>query len=358
MNERSMQIWVGLMMFVTLIALCVLAWMFGTLPTWIGGGEYTIYVTFEQAPGVSVGTPVRKSGILIGRVTDVRFAPDGSSIVVTAEIKNKWRIFRNEVCRVQTSLLGDAVLEFLRSTSGEPPGEPIRNGAHLSGIFIPDPNQLVANIQSDFKNTIASVSQTSSGLRTASEDLSVTLKKLSLILDDNREGIRKAIEQTNTLLGDTREIVGDEATRRQLRESIRQLPEMIQDTHETIRLLNETVARVDKNLKNIEGFTEPLGEHGQVLIANLDRGTARLDQLVNEMLRFSRSLNSSEGTVGQLIHNPELYQRMTRAARNLDEISRQLRPILNDARVFSDKIARHPELLGVRGAVKGSVGVK
>jgi phospholipid/cholesterol/gamma-HCH transport system substrate-binding protein len=59
-----------------------------------------------------------------------------------------------------------------------------------------------------------------------------------------------------------------------------------------------------------------------------------------------------------LVTNPELYQHINRAAKNIDEVSRQLKPIVDDARVFSDKIARHPEMLGVRGAVQKSTGIK
>jgi phospholipid/cholesterol/gamma-HCH transport system substrate-binding protein len=35
-----------------------------------------------------------------------------------------------------------------------------------------------------------------------------------------------------------------------------------------------------------------------------------------------------------------------------------MKPIIHDARVFSDKIARHPELLGVRGAIQRNAGTK
>ena len=42
----------------------------------------------------------------------------------------------------------------------------------------------------------------------------------------------------------------------------------------------------------------------------------------------------------------------------LERISRELRPIINDVRVFSDKIARHPESLGVRGALDRRPGLK
>ena len=43
---------------------------------------------------------------------------------------------------------------------------------------------------------------------------------------------------------------------------------------------------------------------------------------------------------------------------NVQELSTQLRPILNDTRVFTDKIARHPETLGIRGAIQRSPGIK
>ena len=76
------------------------------------------------------------------------------------------------------------------------------------------------------------------------------------------------------------------------------------------------------------------------------------------MLKFSQALNNSEGTIGQLVNNPELYQHLNRAAKNIDEVSRQLKPIVDDARVFSDKIARHPEMLGVKGVMQKGAGIK
>jgi phospholipid/cholesterol/gamma-HCH transport system substrate-binding protein len=39
-------------------------------------------------------------------------------------------------------------------------------------------------------------------------------------------------------------------------------------------------------------------------------------------------------------------------------ILRNLEPIMHDLRIFSDKVARHPELIGVSGALRGSSGLK
>jgi len=58
------------------------------------------------------------------------------------------------------------------------------------------------------------------------------------------------------------------------------------------------------------------------------------------------------------MRNPELYQHLNAAATNIERLTRDLKPILADVRVFSDKIARHPESLGVRGAIQRNPGIK
>ena len=43
---------------------------------------------------------------------------------------------------------------------------------------------------------------------------------------------------------------------------------------------------------------------------------------------------------------------------NVRKLTQELRPIVDDVRVFTDKIARHPEQLGVRGALDRRPGLK
>ena len=52
-------------------------------------------------------TPVRKSGILIGRVSDVRLTDHDSKVLVTLEIQADKTIYQNEDCYITRDLLGD-----------------------------------------------------------------------------------------------------------------------------------------------------------------------------------------------------------------------------------------------------------
>jgi phospholipid/cholesterol/gamma-HCH transport system substrate-binding protein len=49
---------------------------------------------------------------------------------------------------------------------------------------------------------------------------------------------------------------------------------------------------------------------------------------------------------------------LDRSAQSAALLLHNLEPIIRDLRVFSDKVARHPELIGVSGVLRGSSGLK
>jgi phospholipid/cholesterol/gamma-HCH transport system substrate-binding protein len=68
-------------------------------------------------------------------------------------------------------------------------------------------------------------------------------------------------------------------------------------------------------------------------------------------------IDAGDGTIGALMNDRELYDRLTRTVRNVNELTEKMKPILDDARVFSDKISRHPGTI-IRDAVKPGPGLK
>ncbi len=405
MDERVVQFRVGVMVLGTLIAMAILALLFGELPK-LMQDTYTIQIRFQDAPGVTKDTPVRKSGILIGRVTDVEFAPDGDGVIVTAQIDGDRKIPRADVCRITKSLLGDARVEFISrsglnwspvpapqdpappngSVSRSPqllvlpvsyqpqqglaaaqPGGPkpkaeaeihLKEGDVIIGEVAPDAIEVVGSLQQDFAKAVNSVAQTS-------EELRHVVRRVGSLLEKNEGRINDILARSDRVsahlelaLENINRIVGDEQTRQQLQEAIAHLPELIRDTRQTVTRMGETMALADQNLTNIAGFTEPLGVKGPEIMARLDQGSEKLDRVLAELLVFSQSLNSGEGTIARLIKDPQLYEQIADTVENVEELVRKIRPIIDDARVFSDKIARHPEVLGVRGAIERRPGIK
>jgi len=87
MDERVMQFRVGVVFLATFLITAILLGMFGKLPTMMGR-NYTLQVRFDYAGGVTKGTPVRKSGVLIGKVSNVRLTDHDSKVLVSIDIQS------------------------------------------------------------------------------------------------------------------------------------------------------------------------------------------------------------------------------------------------------------------------------
>ena len=101
--------------------------------------------------------------------------------------------------------MGDAYLEFVRD-AGQAIGEATQERRRISAANRPPIRcRLVQNVQGQFTSTIGSVRDTSDSFRGTSDNLQLTLQKLNAMLDENRRGIKTAIDQANDILADTRD---------------------------------------------------------------------------------------------------------------------------------------------------------
>jgi phospholipid/cholesterol/gamma-HCH transport system substrate-binding protein len=451
MDERVIQFRVGVMVLATIIITGILIVLFNRdrLPTF-GKGTYTIQVRFPTAPGVAENTPVRRSGILIGRVSEVRF-DENYNVIATLKIDGDHTIFESDHIRIMRSLLGDAELEVVRQTppqapgapheaarpeipaseptvdesrqdqNGTPPGSevndhrrkrfvltvlrisspspapvlavlqpgsakkqppirdaqppapdpaaaqrrqqpppadvPVQPGVTIQGRVTTTPLESFEDLRDDFQ-------QAAKALSNAGNEVGTLSRNLNDLFQRNEKQIDRIITQTDQALSSfqramegVNEILGDAELRDNVKQALRDLPKMLQETQRAIAGIEGAMRLVESNLKNLEGITEPLGRRGEAIVENIDSGIATLNQLLGQVEQFSRSLNSRQGTLGQLINNPEIYHQLSEAAANVNELTKELRPIIKDARIFTDKIARHPGVI-IRDAVKPGSGTK
>ncbi len=106
-----MQFRVGVLVLATVIICVVLVYLFSDRQSFLRG-TYDVGVKMQSARGVAEGTPVRRRGVLIGRVTKVQLTED--YVLVTLNISNDFHPSNKEMATLQTSLLGDAEIEFVQ----------------------------------------------------------------------------------------------------------------------------------------------------------------------------------------------------------------------------------------------------
>lgn len=362
MEDRKIKFRVGVMVFSTGLITAILIVLLGDRPALLHK-TWPIEIHLPDAPSVSENTPIRKSGVLVGRVTKVELIPAGG-VIVKAAIDEGVKINTNEVCQVQSSLFGDTNLRLIVPHDQEPSGKWLEPNAIIQGQVAVDPIQAVSELQGSLSTAVGSISKTS-------EQLSQLVQRVDAILAQNEESINKIIEQTSGVLASvqsttnfTDELLNDPKFREDLKEQVRMMPEMFSNAQKAILSLSETMEKtkstmtlLDENLKNIRDVTEPLGQNAPQMVDNMNSAIKKLDNILGELEQFSDTINGDQGTLGKLIHDDELYQRLNQAACNVQEVSSRLRPIVNDVRILTDTMARHPGA-PIRDAISPGAGTK
>jgi len=356
MDERVMQFRVGVMVLAAILLTLILVFLFGEGPQMLQR-RVTIHMVFTEAPMVLENTPIKKSGVVIGRVTEVKLLDDGR-VRISGAIDADKPVFTTDVARISASLLGGDASVNLEPGRKPAPRQPVTDGAEIEGMGYTDPLQVIGNLQDRLSGAIGSVTSTSN-------ELGQVVHQVGEVLKSNQEKINRIVSQTDEASRDAKdtlrnlnEVFGNPETKAKLKDAADQLPELIRTTRETVGGVSRVIAGFDKNLQNLDKFTSALGDQGKEVMMRLGQSTEKLDRLADEMLVLTKNINSGEGTLGQLATNRQLYDDLARTVATVEELSRELRPILRDARVFTDSIARHPEKLGVRGALERSPGTK
>jgi phospholipid/cholesterol/gamma-HCH transport system substrate-binding protein len=355
MNDRVMQFRVGVVVLATAIIAGILVVLFGDLPSLVQA-TYPLKMSFADARGVANGTPVRKNGILVGRVASVELDERGG-VSVMADIDSYVPIYRDEQPRIASTLLGDAEIQLVPGTI-RPPRQRLGKDETLVGAVSRDPFEVFATLEPKMGSALDALAEASAAVT----KLSGNLDKLLLGEDDTFEKmVRKtesALDAFSLAMANINDVMGDPNARAKLKETLNGLPDVLADLRTTVKGIGTTVDSADRNLRNLEGLTRPLGERGEGMVAQVNQTIGRLDEVLQQAALFTKALNESQGTLGKLVRDPKVYDDLAQAAANVNGLTKELRPIVNDVRVFADKIARHPEQLGVRGALDRRPGLK
>lgn len=377
MEERVLQFRVGVVVVASAIVTVILVMLFGAWPN-VWQRRYEIHVKFPEAPGITVDTPVRKSGVLIGRVSNVRLLEEGG-VLVSIRVFDQFKLRRHETCRIGTgSLLGDAVVEFvpsdqttmlarfdtdrdrrLDSLEEQNANEFLGDGEFMSdGAVVSNPLRALVNLE-------GSVSSAFRSLESAGKEVSELARTVNQTVGGSDDQIKRIVDKAERALDHfdgtmqaLQGILGDEQLALQLRQTLHDMPAFVDETRQTMAAARTTMdgfqrmsVKAEANLDHLEKFTKPLGERGPQLVENVEETTRNLNDLLEQFVAFSEALNSGQGTLGRLVHDDDVYQQIQRVVGNVEEITRRARPIVDDVRIFTDKIARDPRQLGVKGAL-------
>src|SRR5436309_3472685 len=401
MNHKEIRFRVGLFVLGSLVLLAVLITAFSGFPAIFKQHDsYTI--VFPEAPGVAVGTPVRRSGVRIGEVASVKLDDETGQVRVEIAIERRYTLRRNDQATLVHGLLGgDTTIDFVpirpngqaqppprigngggrevRDAPQEPDATPIAPGAELHGSTRTDLNRLLnqfADILPPAQDALNELRKMAPELRRTNDEILVAARnwgrlgeRADILLQTNEEKLVKTLDSLNDTVNRISNVFNDEnqrnlsATIKNVRAGTENLgniskntDELVRESRQTLHRVNESVTRTDEVLGNVQQATKPMAERSASVMKNLDESTDKLNRTLSEVRELLRGMQGSDGTLRRLASDPALYNNLNDAAVMMSRLMPRLDRALRDLEVFADKLARHPELIGIGGAINPSRG--
>ena len=108
MNRATIDLWVGIFVAAGLVALLFLALKVGNLASFSSGQTYQVYAKFANIGGLKIRAPIKSAGVVVGRVSDIRFDNESYDAIVTMTLESAYQFPRDTTAKILTSgLLGE-----------------------------------------------------------------------------------------------------------------------------------------------------------------------------------------------------------------------------------------------------------
>lgn len=369
MDERVLQFRIGLFLLIAMMILAILI-VYNT-EGWTS--QYSVHLKPATAPGVSVGTPVRKHGIRIGRVASV--TPEDDYVALELKINKNVKVYEGEVCSIGAdSFLGDSVIKVIPVNAQER-GNPLLDGQLMSKVSVKrNPLELIdvaINLETQIQETLATFRQAGIAVDEAGQGIKAITDQFNGAMADDESELKKALNEFrgmsqkaqlaldsfNRVFESVQSIVGDPALKVKVNDALAELPAIFEELRGTVKTTRETIdsfkavsGSASTNLENLEQFTASLKTEGPQILTQVNSSLKNIDGLVNQVKQFAENLDEfklnlpdfNEGTVGKLFNETELYDNLNEAARNIRALSTELDPLMDDFRLFGDQLARRP----------------
>ncbi|QDT03802.1 hypothetical protein K227x_21870 [Rubripirellula lacrimiformis] len=401
MDENKLKFGVGVLVISSIGVGIILTFLFGAFPS-VFNNDYSLQVVFQSAEGIGLNTAVYRDGVPIGRVSDIKLRDEGG-VLVSLAMRSDQRLSHRYIPRIGSGNLvtGDSKLEFVRINDPRQLPKQIRGDEKLLDAPFTDDEFIdygrktpgLFEMQDGVQSSVDAIQLAAQSIATAGESVNQLAMEVRQVVggtDGRIDAVAKdaqlALQEFQGAIVDARKIIGNPETRANLEASMAELPILLQDARaalettkttfesfervgnqfekvghvaeETVNTAKDTVegargviGNAEKTFANLEKFTEPLADRGDELVAQVLQTLSSVERTLMQVEQFGESLNNSNGSVKRFLDDDELYYQVRRTVENIEMATARIRPIMDDVRVFTDKIARDPRELGVRGAL-------
>ena len=315
---------IGLVVIVALVCLSILLLQFGELDRLINP-TYPIKVKLNAAGTTRIGSAVTLNGVRIGTVDGVELVDDREfPVVVQANVERRYPLPLGTKVLVSDALIGSGGrLDFMLPDSADADGQTysMDGSAVLEGRWL----SMTESLTSGLEDQMQPVMESLDSFNALAGEWTGVGERVNWMLDPANRGddgsVVATIEEFEATLADARTAIalaqnwlGDEQLHSDVTAAVWQANELF----ETATLATSNISTLAESLqldsRRLVQSALPVAEE---MARTLDRVTTLMDQAA-----------SGEGTIGQLMSNPDLYRSLEDAAQKLEATLTQLELLL------------------------------
>ncbi len=244
----------------------------------------------------------------------------------------------------------------------------------IAGQVGPELHKTSEEIRALIKTTrdaVPDIKRTNDDIQVAVKQWTEVGKRTDSLLKNNEDKIVKSIERIEDTLKKVGDVFNDE-NQKNFRDTLKNVKnssdkfesitkdtgELVKESRVTVKQVGDSLKRADDAISDLQKALKPLGEKGPTMLKNFEESADNLSKTMKDLRELMQVVARSDGTVQKLLGDPSLYNNLNDSAVMVTRILPRLDRVLRDVEIFADKLARHPELIGIGGVVRPSSGLK
>ena len=267
---------------------------------------FVLYARFPDIGALEKSNQIKINGLTVGSVNDFRPADkEVTNIIVELQIDKGIAIPRNSVALIDGSVLGSAYINIQKGNT---------NTYLQSGDTIT--TRLDLSLLSDLK---AQVAPTLARLNETFDSLKVTIGGLNSIFDPNTKNNLRSLIGNLTI------------TSAELAQLLDVQRGAMAQTMGNLNSITGNLARnndvINSSLRNVEVTTSRLAN------TNIEGVVTALQSTVDELRGTISRFNNNNGTLGMLMNDRQLYDKLNDVSGRLDKVALSAEILFDDIRV-------------------------
>jgi len=281
MNRTRAEIRVGITILAALVVLVGgIMWGKGYKIT---SSRYLRVIYFDNISGLDKGARVLVNGVNKGKVDAIDLFPE--HVRVRVLLDNDVTLYSDARIYIDApELMGGKVVSIFPGTSG---------------IHVPPDSALYGSP-------------------------GIGINELMAIAGGMKDDVKNLLSNLNTTLTSINQTVGDPEIKQNLRSSLTNLS---QASHRLDRLLEETAPHIsstavvlDSSVRHVKSVMDAQEHKALSALDNIESITSDLKVTLADLRDIASAIRNREGTVGKLLYEPNLYQRVDSTLMHLDSL--------------------------------------